>query len=373
MTIDLPQRLSAAAHEGIITQEQADRLAVYLAAPEPALPVHSVYDASLSAPRDEPVVNSAEETEMPRFVRGFHDVLITLGIVILLSGLAGLTHAVVALAACIVLSEVLVRRQRLALPAVVLTIAYVASGTMFLRWLTSVLLPDLGSETVSVLLLFLFGYAVLMVPYYWRYRVPLALSSMIVVIVGCLSLVASALINVTVYSVSDPSGHPLVMAGCGLVGAVIVFLLALRFDLADPARVTRRSDVAFWLHLVTAPALLYSILALLFYSRNPTLFWNIGTLTSDQPVSVILIVAVFVLLGVLIDRRAFVTSGLVSLGFSMWNLIQSNQIPSDNRFFVVLVLLGGFVLLIGGLWISLRRLIVGALPADVRGRLPLVR
>ena len=65
------------------------------------------------------------DTETPRFVRGFHDVLITIGIVILLAGIWGVSTVYGALPAILILAEVLVRRQRLALPAVALTVAFV--------------------------------------------------------------------------------------------------------------------------------------------------------------------------------------------------------------------------------------------------------
>ena len=54
----------------------------------------------------------------------------------------------------------------------------------------------------------------------------------------------------------------------GLVFAVALFSLAMQFDLADRLRVTRRSDVAFWLHLAAAPALLYAIFAALLGSEG---------------------------------------------------------------------------------------------------------
>ncbi len=63
------------------------------------------------------------DTETPRFVRGFHDVLITIGVAVALGGLWGLAALYAVLPAIIVLSEILVRRQRLALLTVSLTIA----------------------------------------------------------------------------------------------------------------------------------------------------------------------------------------------------------------------------------------------------------
>ena len=55
-------------------------------------------------------------------MRGFHDILITVGIVVLLLGLGTLVNFLGVLPAIIVLAEWFVRRQRLALPAFTLTI-----------------------------------------------------------------------------------------------------------------------------------------------------------------------------------------------------------------------------------------------------------
>ena len=41
----------------------------------------------------------------------------------------------------------------------------------------------------------------------------------------------------------------------GLVG----FLIAMRFDFSDPHRVTRRAANGFWLHVVSAPAIVNTV------------------------------------------------------------------------------------------------------------------
>ena len=49
--------------------------------------------------------------------------------------------------------------------------------------------------------------------------------------------------------------------GFGELG-VGVFLFAMRWDSSDPARQTRRSDVAFWLHLLAATGVLLIVFAI---------------------------------------------------------------------------------------------------------------
>jgi hypothetical protein len=48
-------------------------------------------------------------------------------------------------------------------------------------------------------------------------------------------------------------------ACCGLR----VFAAAMSFDLSDRDRMTRRSDCAFWLHLLAAPLIVHSLISLI--------------------------------------------------------------------------------------------------------------
>jgi hypothetical protein len=54
-----------------------------------------------------------------------------------------------------------------------------------------------------------------------------------------------------------------IVLGFILLLGVGVFLYAMRWDSSDPARVTRRSDVAFWLHLLAAPMIVHPVFTLL--------------------------------------------------------------------------------------------------------------
>ncbi len=35
----------------------------------------------------------------------------------------------------------------------------------------------------------------------------------------------------------------------------------MRFDMTDPERLTRRTDIAFWLHLLAAPLIVHSLIS----------------------------------------------------------------------------------------------------------------
>lgn len=237
---ELKAALENAAGEGIISSGQAEQLLPYLAARNiGTLPVQS-----LSSQRQQDDPNPLEDTEAPRFVRGFHDVLITIGVIVLLIGLWGLANRYAPILAIVVLAEILVRRQRLALPAVVLTVALVV--WVFYTVVTYV------SSTPALSNNFTIGAIVLVAPFplslalfYWRYRVPLSLALFLFSLFG-LFLAAVFYVAGTVTGSSNvPADYPIQTLMILLITALGSFALAMRYDLSDPQRVTRRSDVAF--------------------------------------------------------------------------------------------------------------------------------
>ncbi len=367
--------LEEAAGAGIISSSQAERLLPYLADKNiGALPTGQ----GLPAPRFPDDPNPLEDTEAPRFVRGFHDVLITIGLVVLLIGLWGLANRYAPLLAIVVLAEILVRRQRLALPAVVLTVALVV-------WVFY-LVVSYVSSTPTLSDNFTIGAIVLVAPFplslalfYWRYRVPLSLALFLFSLFG-LFLAAVFYVAGTVTGSSNvPADYPIQTMMILLVTALGSFALAMRYDLSDPQRVTRRSDVAFWLHLATAPALLYSTILLalrLELASSGIVFTNLTDALFGgylQAVTVLVAVLVMMLIGLVIDRRAFVTAGLVSLGLATAAILRHNNAGLDKVGFLVLMIVGLVVLVIGIGWTDLRRLIVRRLPAGVQARLPALR
>lgn len=357
--------LAAAAGEGIISADQATRLETFIRArrTRPVL--------AASAPL-EVAENPLEDSEMPRFVRGFHDILITIGIVILLFGIAGLTHPALTILAIIPLAELLVRRQRLALPAFTLTLAYGGAVTALVMWLMGDFFEQGSEDGAKIFLSFLIAYVLGFIPFYWRYRVPIALASMIVLCGGTFVLTVASAAEQAVYGAG--AHHPVFFLSFCLAGAVLLLLTAVWHDLKDPARISRRSDVAFWLHLVTAPALLYSLLALIYYAAGGTGDgWDLGAIAREQPVVVVMVVSCFILFGLIMDRRAFVTASLLSLGFSVATLLEHRMSSFGSIFFISLLVLGSIVLTIGVLWPALRRLVVGSLPRGLQAKLPPLR
>ena len=298
--------------------------------------------------------------EMPRFVRGFHDVIITIGIIAVAGGAVMLFRLFALIPLSLLLAEIFVRRQRLALPAFTLTVTFMIGSFYLARWLLNDLWPESGLTPLLAI-----NFVALSV-FYWRYRVPVALACLIVT--GLCVLLDLAL--TPVISSGSVRDNLLWVGLLSLVFALLSFVIAMRFDMLDLARVTRRSDVAFWLHLVTAPALLFSLLLLIFISSG--LWESHGT---TNAVITIVIVAGMMLVGIFIDRRAFVTSGLISLGVAVYYMFMHEGGLGERLQATAfsLVVVGLVVLSLGSCWRALRGLIVPRLPPALQAKLPPVQ
>jgi len=362
---DLRTVLAEATEASIISPEAGDRLLPFLVERGVSVRSSSEADEDEGDIVYERTIHIGSDIETPRFIRGFHDVLITIGVIVALSGLWGLTSIFVVLPAIIVLSEILVKRQRLALPAVVLTLALLGwTGAFVSLWLAEKV-DFMTGQGAAIRFVAIFP-AVLAV-YYLRYRVPLALALCIITL---LALVLTILSRAVEWLTGDPLyfvSHTGILSVIFIVCALGLFITGLWFDLADRQRRSTRSDVAFWLHLAAAPAMLYSTLFL--FSLQASVF-DLTQAFSAKTFLVVGIVAVMMLIGLIIDRRAFVTSGLLSLGYAVYSVFKLGTATVDTYVFGSLLAVGVIVLVIGTGWIPLRRLAVGALPGGIAGRLP---
>jgi hypothetical protein len=369
----LKSMLDGAVGEGILSTDQAGRLLPYMEARGVFLREPRAVDAlDIAGSVEAGAIAPVEDTEAPRFIRGFHDVLITIGVAIAMAGIWGVGAFLAALPSIIVLAEMLVRRQRLALPAVLLTVLYV-------HWIfvTTLVVRGhlLGEQPDAILdfVLTVLPVAVLLAPFYWRYRIPLSLSllflSLAAVAMGLIFLALSRLSG----SVDFIADHSMVSAGIFLVAALSLFTVAMSYDLSDRFRVTRRSDIAFWLHLVTAPALLYATLCFVFLGdfANDTLFSSDKGL--PEALVIVGIVVALMAIGLIIDRRAFVTSGLLSLGLATASLLQRMAAATESYVYLTLLFVGFVVLTIGIGWPHFRRWAVTPLPVSLKEKLPPLR
>ncbi|MCB5174760.1 hypothetical protein [Microvirga lenta] len=312
-----------------------------------------------------------EDEEKLRFVTGFSDIFVTLGIGLFTGALgyfASLSGdlarwSVLAVSAWL-LAEFFTRRRRMALPSIALLALFAVSvfgaTGFFLKWLLSGAPEQTGAfgawgydQERPWLVVFSALVTVVMTGlHYLRFRVPITVAA------GAAALVL-ALLGLISALVPEPP-QDMVIGALFLCGCA-VFALAMRFDLSDPERVTRRNDIAFWLHLLAAPLIVHPVISQ--FAGNG-LMPGIGTAVA--------VLAIFVLLGaiaVVIDRRAMLVSGLVYAGYAFASLIREIGLD-DQTAPATLLVLGAFVLLLSAGWGPVRAALLRLLPTHLAHRLP---
>ncbi|WP_417688603.1 hypothetical protein [Roseibium sp.] len=341
-----PARLDAAVARGILSREQADHLADFWVRQERI--------------EDQQAPVTRVDAEEVRFARGFHDIFIAIGIVILLVGMMfGLrdtfdTWIVAGFGAAVVwvLSEIFAKRMRLALPSFLLSLAFapfffVTCVGFFVDGDASIVaggLTETDAWARGDALIFALPTVIAMAGaalHYVRFKVPVGMTG----IVACGLLLAAFLIESAVPNlVSDNIVWFTLLAG------LVSFGLAMMFDSRDPQRVTLNSDKAFWLHLMAAPLIVHSVLTL-----------TTGDADFQSTSYAVVVIALFLFLAfaaMLVDRRALLVSGLGYFGFAIASLMMKAEVSEEVTFAMTLVLLGCFILLLGSAWRRVRRLVV---------------
>lgn len=339
--------LEAAAAEGLITRDQARRLIEFVAETKRATP--SVYLA---------------DDESVHFVRGFHDVFLSIGLILLLIG-AGYGGLIVAGASGILLTalvawglaEVVARKYRLVLPSIVLAIAFTLTagiGAGPVLWSTPLATPQSLMNGVFPLSLGSVG-LIASILFYIRFRLPFALG----LAAGSTILLMLAGRHVIIGPGYAPDATTIVLM-CGMA----TFAAAMAYDLSDPSRRTLRSDNAFWLHLLSAPLIVHSVFSIMLPEGRTAM-------TAGDATVVIATVAALGLVAIIIDRRALFVAGLGYLGFAVSTLIGEHEAGSGAVFAGTLLLLGSVIVALGFGWTNVRRLLLKPLQhTGVARRLP---
>ena len=349
--------LGLALERTVLTSEQVERLRAIEAEVVPGVSTEPTDDESL------------------RFVTGFADIFVTIGVVLFIGALfflmssgTGSTLAYAGVAACAwLLAEFFTLKRRMALPSIVLLVVFVAAVFVLAAQIFAALVPSTSAVArersiagIIPLDLLPLGLAALVTAalaalHYVRFRVPITVAA------GTAALCVLALTLVVGFV--DPTSETVlnaVLFACG----VAVFALAMRFDMSDPRRLTRRTDIAFWLHLLAAPLIVHPLIRGFLHGLDVRL-------TTGAALGILWVFVALGILAVVIDRRAILVSGLVYAGFALSTLIRAAGLAGSTYLVPVVVLaLGAFILLLSAGWHPLRRAILRRLPRSLAGRLP---
>jgi hypothetical protein len=193
---------------------------------------------------------------------------------------------------------------------------------------------------------------------HWKkFRVPVTIAAGAAAVVGILMAIIASSIAGTQLPFDK------IMLGFALLFGVGVFLFAMRWDSSDKARITRRSDVAFWLHLLAAPMIVHPIFSLLGL--------NDGNATIGEGFVVIAVYVVLGLAALAIDRRALLVSALAYVLFALQEMFRQFGAVELNIALTALVI-GSALLMLSAFWHQARSIVVRPLPESLRDRLPLI-
>jgi hypothetical protein len=298
--------------------------------------------------------SSAVDEEHFKLIGGFNDIFIVIACGLLLFSSFSVLEAVDTSLGYLVfallswgLAEFFVLKRKMALPAIMLLIAFVGSIAGLSDSLLSIQ-TELGAilaATLSVIAAFI---------HWQRFSVPITVA---VAVAGAVGLVISSL--GAVFPEMDNWLSPVLFV-CGL----LVFAFAMQWDSADTTRVNYRSDVAFWLHLLSAPLIIHPVFTGLDILNGEQGLWNMAL--------VILLYLLLTFVSICIDRRVLMVSSLIYVIYALSGLIDRYGMVGSSFAFTG-VLMGAMLLLLSAYWHRVRTQLVTHLPDSMQASLPKVK
>jgi len=308
-----------------------------------------------------------------RLLTGFNDIFVSIAAALLLAALgwlgadawSPLGGAAVAAGAW-GLAEYFTRTRRMALPSILLLLAFVGgiagtlialvaeNGGVLERTIDGMASDRAKFASVGAIAAVVAAVTAAGAWLHWRrFMVPITVAAGAVAVVG----VVMALILGSVPGATDAMVPLVLVAGLGM------FAFAMRWDMSDRERRTRRSDVAFWLHLAAAPMIAHSV------------FQMIGVFDAAISVPMALLVValyiVFAAVALAVDRRALLVSSLAYVLYALISLFRTAGSVELSAALTGLVI-GSALLLLSAFWHRARGSVV-ALTGSLANRLPPVQ
>ncbi len=321
----------------------------------------------------------AVDEEQFRFITGFNDIFVSVAAVILLvavgwigqsigeslgtaldgEGPSFLAPAAVA-ATSWGLALFFTARRRMALPSILLLLAFV--GALFAAAGFALILaigPDAlnnNQPLAGILAAAAAAVAAAGAWLHWKtFRVPITVAAG----AAAVAALAVGLLVAALGERLDDARNAIL--GFVLLLGLATFLFAMWWDSSDRARITRRADVAFWLHLLAAPMIVHPIFTLLGL--------NDGNATIVEGFVVILLYVAIGITALAIDRRALLVSALAYVLFALNEMFEQFGAVELNIALTALVI-GSALLLLSAFWHQAREAVVRPLPVGLRARLP---
>ncbi len=298
--------------------------------------------------------SSVVDEESFRLITGFNDIFVVIASLLLLTSVTWIGSSVslllgVSLQAVTAwgLAEYFTRKRRMALPSIMLLLAFVggvlATGMVFLQAAGFTEEISIGGPSII---------AALAAWLHWlRFKVPITVAA------GTGTLVAGIMFLLLA---SIPEARQWLMF-ITFVAGISVFSLAMWWDSADTSRQSRRSDVAFWLHLIAAPLIVHPIFAILNIFETQVSLW--------QATAVTLLYIILAIISISIDRRALMVSALIYVLYVFNTVLEQYGVVSLG-FALTAFIIGSGLLLLSAFWHRCRQMMIVYYPMNIQKLLP---
>jgi hypothetical protein len=306
------------------------------------------------------------EDEPFEFFRGFSEIFVSLGLVILLSGVAamlawfgGATILIVVPAGVAAVAWwwalYFTLKRRMNLPSMVLAIAFAGGVYLSVATMGGILDLPLRVTVVGSFLLAAGGMAL----WYRQFRLPFSAFILGINVLGAIYTLTATVDNLGGFVDGSRSGFAGLFdlrespyfAFATLVFGIGAFLAGMWFDTRDPHRLGRHAATAFWCHMLAAPALVNTV-ALTLYN------------TGGQSGFVLLALALvgISVLALVIDRRSFLSAAIAYIALVIAWVVQGSGDADFGTWTFILIVLGALITAIGTWWVGLRAALMRALP-----------
>ncbi len=323
------------------------------------------------------------DEEQFRLITGFNDIFVTIACALVIFAAASVggtitewLGALLVAGASWLMAEAFTRKRRMALPSIVLLIAFTVSLGLAAGLLAGPLFPEHAEQNSYTSGGEVETYT-LMVRYPWQAAALAAIGGLAAAIAAALhwlrfrvSITIAAgigsIVLLLLAALAAATGQELesnaVIAPAALLCGLAVFAYAMRWDLTDTVRKTQNADIAFWLHLLAAPLIAHP----LFYWMGVTSGEKIGT---GAAMGVLGIYMLFGVVALAVDRRALLVSALAYVLVAMGQLFRQFGAVELNVALTALVI-GSALLALSAFWTPIRSALVNRLPKELQSRLP---
>lgn len=307
----------------------------------------SDFRSQISSLKNGPTVDE----ENFKLISGFNDIYVVIACLLLLISsswaLRAFSETLAVLTLPILswgLAEFFVLKRKMALPAIVLLMSFVG-GAFALGLHLSQALDDSAFIVASALS------AVATFIHWQRFKVPITIA------VGGGAVIAF-LISSTITFFPNLKESVTTMI---FISGLMAFIYAMYWDASDRTRTSHHSDVAFWLHLVSAPLIVHPV------------FSNLGILTGSESLyGVLTILALYLgmtFISIIVDRRAFMVSSLAYVLYALYKYLETFG-SIDYGFALTGTLIGSALLLLSAFWHPTRIVLLKMLPSSVKRYVP---